>query len=104
MNQQNASWDISFLFRTQGSVASAGQSRTSNPCALTDGAYRDRTVTEVVLSNAPFVSVMQTTDFRNRNNLADGLHRTRIRRIFIQGQMKTAFVVVADIRSQYAAQ
>jgi hypothetical protein len=47
---------------------------------------------------------MQTADFGNCNNLADRLHRPRIRRIFIQGQMKAASMIVIDIRSQYAAQ
>jgi len=59
---------------------------------------------EVLLGSAPFVPMMQTTDFGNCNNLADRLHRPRIRRIFIQGQMKTASVIVADVRSQHAAQ
>jgi hypothetical protein len=37
---------------------------------------------------------MQTADFGNGNDPADGLHRPRIRRIFVQGQMKAASVVV----------
>ena len=40
---------------------------------------------EVLLGSAPFVPVMQPVDLGNRNNLADGLHPTRIRRILIQG-------------------
>ena len=71
-------------------------SRTLQSMHLTlDGV--DRTVVKVLLGSAPFVSVMQTTDFGNRNNLADRLYRTRIRRIFIQGEMKAASVVVTDI-------
>jgi hypothetical protein len=46
--------------------------------------------------DAPFVPVMQTADFSNRNNPANRLHRTRIWRIFIQGQMKTASVIQID--------
>jgi hypothetical protein len=42
---------------------------------------------------APFVAVMQTANFSNRNNPADQLHRTRVGRIFIQGQMETASVI-----------
>jgi hypothetical protein len=60
-------------------------------------------VVEVLLGSAPFVPVMQPADLGNRNNLADGLHRTQFRRILIQGQMKTAPVVITHV-SQDAPQ
>lgn len=47
---------------------------------------------------------MQTADLRKCNNLANRLHRPRIRRIFVQGQMKAASVVVTNVGNQYTAQ
>ena len=41
--------------------------------------------------------MMETTDFRKRDDFADRMDRARIRRVFLQGQMKTVFVVVTEI-------
>ena|SRR5437867_6630525 len=41
--------------------------------------------------------MMETTDFRKRDDFADRMDRARIRRVFLQGQMKTGFVVVTEI-------
>jgi hypothetical protein len=75
----------------------AGMSQPSSPVRVNgDGALRIKTV-EVLLGSAPFVPIMQTADFGNCNDVADRLYWTRIRRIFIQRQMKTASVIVTDI-------
>lgn len=58
----------------------------SSSCAHKLGRHAtDRTVVELLLGSTPFVPVMQSADLGNCNNLADRLHRTRIRRILIQG-------------------
>src|SRR5881396_67630 len=43
------------------------------------------------------IPMMETTDFRKRDDFADRMDRARIRRVFLQGQMKTGFVVVTEI-------
>ena len=69
-----ASFSDSRLTGLQYRCIGRNQSCTYNPCPRTP----DPTVVEVLLGSTPFVSVMQTADFGNRNNLTDRLYRPLI--------------------------
>src|SRR5215831_8876511 len=69
--------EVRFWTKTRGST---GFLRGYVGCSQSSAKPRtsDSLVVEVVLGRAPFVSVMQTADFGNRNNLAGRLNWPRI--------------------------
>ena len=80
MKPEILTWDMNFVCGKQGQpVFGCRYVGHVQSCAHNRDRLAPDRVVEVVLGGTPFVSVMQTADFRNRNNLADRLYRPRVR-------------------------